>query len=276
MSVAAFALILAVAAAFAAWPVLRRSAGRARLLLAASISLFVCGVGGIAYLAIGRPALAMRDAGDTFAAQVRHLHAFPADLAAWRRLGDDYLKAGDDDDAAKAYLRAIQVARAANRTSARLYSDYGAALVGTSNTGDAERAFRFALALDPKDPVALYFMGFASAAQGRNAEAVALWRTLLDELPAGAKLRRDLAGRIAALQSKVAPDIDAMVAGLAARLKANPDDGAGWQKLVRAYVVLGDRAKALNALTDGRAAMAKNSEVLDALAVEARELGLER
>lgn len=275
MSAAIFVLIVAAAGAFAAWPVLRRKPGRARLLLAASLSLFVCGVGGIAYLAIGRPALAMRG-GDAIAAEVRHLHAYPADLAAWRRLGDAYLKAGDDDDAAKAYLRAIQVARAANRTSARLYSDYGAALVGTSNAGEAEGAFRFALALDPKDPVALYFMGFASAAQGRNAEAVALWRTLLDELPAGAKLRRDLAGRIAALQSKVAPDIDAMVAGLAARLKTDPDDGAGWQRLVRAYVVLGNRTKALEALADGRAAMAKNSEMLRALAAEARELRLER
>jgi cytochrome c-type biogenesis protein CcmH len=35
-----------------------------------------------------------------------------------------------------------------------------------------------------------------------------------------------------------------MVEGLAARLEANPDDLPGWQRLARAYVVLGEGQKA--------------------------------
>jgi cytochrome c-type biogenesis protein CcmH len=46
--------------------------------------------------------------------------------------------------------------------------------------------------------------------------------------------------------------IRGMVEGLAARLKATPDDLAGWLRLGRAYTVLGDHAKAAEAY--GRAA----------------------
>ena len=41
--------------------------------------------------------------------------------------------------------------------------------------------------------------------------------------------------------------IQSMVERLAGRLKRNPDDLAGWQRLVRAYEVLGNREKAKNA-----------------------------
>lgn len=278
MIVAVFPIVALAAAAFAVWPVLGATRGRARLLLASAIAVFVIGVGAGTYLVIGRPALAMQE--NPAAAAIRHLHAAPDDLDGWKRLGDVYLKAGADEEAAKAYLRAIQVARASGRSRAGLYSDYGAALVGLSPgvPPEAENAFRFALALNPRDPVALYFMGFAAAAQGRAAEAAALWQTLLDESPANAPYRKALAQRIAALRpaGNAAPDIDAMVARLAARLKVQPDDGEGWQRLVRSYAVLRDQAKAQAALADARAAMAKDPEALKALAAEARELGLEK
>lgn len=278
MTVSVFFVVALAATAFAVWPVLHRTSGRARLLLAAAIGVFVIGVGAGTYLVIGRPALATQES--PVVAAVRHLRAAPNDLDGWKRLGDDYLKAGADDEAAKAYLRAIQIARASGRSRAGLYSDYGAALVGLAADvpPEAQNAFRFALALNPRDPVALYFMGFAAAAQGRAAEAIALWQTLLDESPANAPYRKALAQRIATLKSadNAAPDIDAMVARLAARLKVQPDDSEGWQRLVRSYTVLRDRAKAQTALADGRAAMARNPDAVKALATEAEELGLEK
>jgi cytochrome c-type biogenesis protein CcmH len=276
VSVAILTLAVLAAVAFAAWPAWRRTTGRSRLLLAAALSLFVIGLGAGTYLMLGRPALALRE--DAIAAQVRHLRAAPGDLDGWKRLGDDYLKAGADTDAAKAYLRAIEIARATGRARAGLYSDFGAALVGRSDTvpAEAQDAFRFALALNPKDPVALYFMGFAAASQGRAAEAVALWQVLLDESPADAPYRKELAARIASLKAQGAPDIPAMVAKLASRLKAQPNDGEGWQRLVRSYVVLGDVVKARTALADARKAMAANPQALKALAAEAQELGLEK
>ena len=65
-----------------------------------------------------------------------------------------------------------------------------------------------------------------------------------------------------------------MVAGLAARLKANPDDAAGWQRLIRAYAVLGDKDKARAALSDARKAMAAQSDQIAALDAEQKQLGL--
>ncbi|HWA89555.1 MAG TPA: hypothetical protein VG889_05930 [Rhizomicrobium sp.] len=274
MTVAIFLLAAIAAAAFVVRPVFART--RARLLLSAALAVFVIGIGAGMYLAVGRPALALHD--DGTAGLVRRLHESPNDLAGWKRLGESYLRAGADDQAAKAYLRAIQVARATGKPREAPYSDYGATLVGLSPgvPAEAENAFRVALFVNPKDPVALYFMGFASAARGEAAQAIALWQALLDESPPNAPYRKGLTARIAMLKGQGTPDIDAMVAGLAARLKTQPDDAEGWQKLVRSYAVLKDMPRAQAALADARAAMAKNPDALKALAAEAKELGLEK
>jgi cytochrome c-type biogenesis protein CcmH len=65
-----------------------------------------------------------------------------------------------------------------------------------------------------------------------------------------------------------------MVAGLAARLKSNPNDGAGWQRLIRAYAVLGDRDKARATLSDARKAMAAQPDQIAALNAEQKQLDL--
>jgi cytochrome c-type biogenesis protein CcmH len=57
-----------------------------------------------------------------------------------------------------------------------------------------------------------------------------------------------------------------MVAGLAQRLTASPDDPAGWVQLVKAYSVLGDTEKRDAALKTARARYAGKPDVLDALA----------
>lgn len=288
---AIFALIVLAAGAFAAWPVIRGTPGRARLLLAASLVLFIAGIGAGVYLMVGRPALAVRalegnkvrDLNGAIAAAVRHLRAEPNDLRGWRLLGRAYLDADDGDDAIKAFVRAIQVARAGGKESAGVYSDYGMALATTTPGGavpaEAERAFAFARSLDPKDKAALYFMGLAAAGRGQYAEAARLWQLLLGELPANSPFRRQLADRMAALKATsgtAPPDVGAMVAGLAARLKSDPDDPAGWQRLIRAYAVLQDGAKARQALADARMVLARNPQALKAVAAEAKELGLEK
>ena len=48
------------------------------------------------------------------------------------------------------------------------------------------------------------------------------------------------------------PAIAAMVQGLAERLKTDPNDPAGWARLVRSYAVMRDTAKLNAALTDAR------------------------
>jgi len=119
-------------------------------------------------------------------------------------------------------------------------------------------------------------VGLAAAARGDTGKALGLWRGLLDDVPANSAVHQDLVDRIAALTARGggAPDVAAMVAGLAARLKANPNDGAGWQRLIRAYAVLGDKEKARTALSDARKAMAAQSDQIAGLNAEQKQLGL--
>ncbi len=289
LTIALFAVIASAAAAFAAWPpsrICRRRSARCQPPGSRSWSQ---GSGPRPYLELGRPTLATRtlqgrnvtDTNGAIALLVHHLHTAPGDLQGWRILGRAYLDARDGDDAVKAFTRAISLSQATGRPIAGVYSDYGMALAAISGNAmpeQAERAFRYALSLDPSDRVALFFMGQISAAHGQNADAIMLWQRLLSEMPPNSPFRQELVDDIARLNaaSGRAPDIDAMVAGLAARLKSEPDDPSGWQRLVRAYTVLGDQAKARAALADARAAMAKRADVLGALSAEAKELKLEK
>lgn len=63
--------------------------------------------------------------------------------------------------------------------------------------------------------------------------------------------------------------IDGMVAGLAAKLEETPDNPEGWIMLVRSYVVMGEQAKARDALSRATEHFAENAPVLDRLQSEA-------
>jgi cytochrome c-type biogenesis protein CcmH len=121
---------------------------------------------------------------------------------------------------------------------------------------EAQAAFRQAHALDPTMAGPRYFLARAQIAGGDVDGGLAAWRALDHDLPATDPRRAGLEQEIASVaQSRQLPDaaaqapagsggpapfIRAMVAGLAARLNASPDDPAGWARLIRAYAVLGD------------------------------------
>jgi cytochrome c-type biogenesis protein CcmH len=84
-------------------------------------------------------------------------------------------------------------------------------------------------------------------------------KVLMASLPADDGRRTALAGAIAELQGQPAAPappapaaIQGMVAGLAARLEAQPNDPEGWVRLVRSYAVLGDAARRDAALQRAR------------------------
>ena len=68
--------------------------------------------------------------------------------------------------------------------------------------------------------------------------------------------------------------INSMVEGLAQRLQENGDDLQGWQRLVRAYMVLGKRDAALQALASARKVFEGNGEALGQIDAFAKTLGL--
>ena len=287
-----FVLILVVLAAiaFALSPLLQARSLKGRGLLAAAIALFLLGIGGGTYFMLGQPYLAWRsaqgvntrDINGLIALLIKRVRQAPDDLQAWTFLARGYMAAGDAGDAAKAYGHAVALADRTGHPDAGLDALYGEALVAANNgdVGDeAEAAFRVALKLNPKDQASRFFLGQALAAHGDKQGALALWTALLAEAPDNSPLHQTLVDRIALLTAQGgaggAPDPKAMVAGLAARLKDNPDDAAGWQRLIRAYTVLGERAQAQDALTAARKTFSAKKDVLTALDAEAKDLKLD-
>jgi cytochrome c-type biogenesis protein CcmH len=66
-----------------------------------------------------------------------------------------------------------------------------------------------------------------------------------------------------------------MVARLADRLRADSADVEGWVRLVRAYVVLGDRDKAKSAAADAKRALAQRPDDIKRIDDLVKGLGLE-
>ena len=281
-----FAGIAAVALAFACWP-LWRTTTKGGAVLVASLALFMIAIATGAYMFVGHPDLAQRslekpdtkDARALVTTLAWRMRQNPGDPRGWFVLGRGYLFLQDAQDAAAAFRRAVPLVSPAERPA--MLSAYGEALTLAAQgdvTPDAEAAFRAALAGDPKDVKARFYLGQAYAERRDSVHALALWRSLLADTPPNAPWRGILLDRIAILSgmTQAQPNIAMMVAGLAERLKHAPNDPDGWQRLVKSYVVLGDTDKAHAALADARRVFAGNGTELAALGAEARDLKLEK
>jgi cytochrome c-type biogenesis protein CcmH len=276
-----FAFLALVAIGFAVWPLLRAPSLRGRMLLIGALATLVLGLSLGSYVLLGSPALALRTLAGPSNDDIRGLVSVlarrvldrPNDARGWTLLGRGYLTLNDPSDAAAAFRRGLAVTPPAQR--GELLSAYAEALTLASNGAVgpvAEAAFNDALKSNPHDLAARFYLGQAAAQRGDNARASALWSSLLPDLHADNPLHDLLLNRLAMIraQSGKSPDINAMVEGLAARLKSHPADAAGWQRLVRAYSVLGERDKAQRALADGRAALKTDAPGLAALNAEAK------
>jgi len=263
---------------------------RARPVLAGAAGSAVLVLAGAAYFGTGAPSLALRDlegpaAGDTralIATLAARIRETPDDPRGWALLGRGYLAFGRPKDSAAAFARAVAIVRTdGGAAEPRLLSDYGEALAAHAGgvTREAEAVFAEAHAGDPAALAPRFYLGLAHADRGERDAALALWRDLLADTPPSAPWRRMLVDRIAVLSAGEggAPDagaIRAMVDGLAQRLNDNPDDAEGWLRLVRSYAVLGEEAKARDALSSAYGAMAGNAEARTKLDTLARELDL--
>ncbi|MDR3507413.1 MAG: tetratricopeptide repeat protein, partial [Caulobacteraceae bacterium] len=134
---------------------------------------------------------------------------------------------------------------------------------------DAVKAFQHAAQIDPAAPTPRYYLARAQIAGGDVAGGLAAWRALDRDLPPSDPRRQaldqDIAvvaqthalPRAAVAQAGPAPGqqafIRSMVAALAARLQAQPNDPEGWARLIRSYAVLGDTADHDAALARARA-----------------------
>ena len=281
-----FAVVALIAIAFAAVPLWRKAKGKARALLLAAVALFMLAIGGGTYVLLGRPHLALREAqglesrdvGALVPYLIQRVREKPNDTRAWRYLAQAYMSANDARDAAKALAREIALVGKGDPT---LNAAYGEALV-LENRGtvpaEAEEAFNDALKIDPHSAPARFYLGLAKASRNDRTGALALWQSLLADIPTDAPLHQMLVDRIAMLTSQApggAPNPRAMVDMLAARLKADPNDALGWVRLMKAYTVLGETEKARRALADARKAFPNNQDAQTAFTTAAKALKIQ-
>ena len=224
-----------------------------------------------------------------------HLARNPNDGAGWEVIAPVYLRLGRFSDAVMARKKAI----ALNGDSPTRESDLGEALVAAADgvvTDEAKLAFQRAVAGDANNPKARYFIGLADEQDGNRDEAAKQWRALLDQGPADAPwkdlVRAALARVTSASPLSVGPNagdiaaaenmpeaqraemIRGMVQRLADRLHADGKDVDGWMRLVRSYVMLGEREKARDAAADARRALSGEPDKINRIDDLVNGLGL--
>lgn len=109
----------------------------------------------------------------------------PSSAEGWRLLGWTYSQASRPADAVRAYRRATEI----DPGKADLWAALGEAMVLAGQQGfpdEARAAFGKALALDPKNVGARFFLGAAKAESGDAKGAIDDWIALLDDAPADA------------------------------------------------------------------------------------------
>jgi cytochrome c-type biogenesis protein CcmH len=232
---------------------------------------------------------------DNLVAQVEaHLEKNPTDGRGWSVLAPVLVRLGRYDDAVRALRNSITY----NGDSAERRSDLGEALIGSAGgvvTTEAKAEFERAIAQNPDEPKAGYFLGLAAEQDGRSTDAAAIWRAMLAKAAPDAPWRPLVQAALVRVGGPAPPalsketmaaakdmnetDRGAMISGmvdrLATRLKQNGDDVEGWLRLIRAYMVMGSRDKAVGASSDARQAVANDAERLRQLNEGLKNLGLD-
>lgn len=224
----------------------------------------------------------MPDIAQMVAGLEARLAAAPEDLEGWLMLGRSKAVLGEQPGAVAAYRKAQGLAPEDPRVLAGL----GESLVANAGgvvTPEAKQLFGRLQELEPAEPRAPFYLGWAEAQAGDYQAALERWRALLAAAPADApwRPRVEEAVRSAAQELRLDPDavlaaipvppptpdaapqpspeevarlqamppeerdkmIRGMVEQLAARLEADGSDPLGWLRLAQAYEVLKEPEK---------------------------------
>ncbi len=233
----------------------------------------------------------------------------PEDGRGWDVIGPVYLRDGRFAEARAAFARAIQLL---GETPRRLLGLAESAIRASEGrvTDEARAAFEKVLKAEPDRVEPRLWLAIGREQNGELKQAADEYRALLATAAPDAPWRATVVERLAAIapgQAAGAPTgagsmpaavpergptaddaaaaasmtpeqrqqmISGMVASLHARLKTNGRDPAGWQRLLRAYAVLGDVPKAKAALAEARAALVEDKPALASIDALATEIGL--
>lgn len=241
------------------------------------------------------------------------LEATPDDAEGWRMLGWSYFNVGRYKESAEAYGKAIALAPGEALYQAA-YGEAQVMAASGFVTPAALKAFDAAISAGADDPRPHFFKALAMDQSGDPARAIDAWIELANSAPNGtdwkdgliqrikersAEAGVDISGRlksegsndfaglkapqpskeqVAAAMAMPSDDrqamIEGMVARLAARLAADPNDAEGWIRLIKSRIALGDGAAAKSDLERALAAFESRPEESARIAQEARALGV--
>jgi len=272
--------------------------GRRILVLGA---VAACLGGTLLYLDIGRPGLpddpyqvpGLRDQAGKEGPDLNklvdrltaHLADNPEDMEGWQHFRRAAPSLDRQADLSRALLDATR-ARPDDPSLAMLYAESLILLGEGQITPAADLALTRVAALAPDMPALSYYRALGMIQNGEMGAAREELRSLLARSPADAPWRDEVERQIArterALNMASGPNSEAgaaisamsdedrqaairtMVEGLAARMEGEPENLEGWQRLARAWQVLGEQDKAVAAWSHVRDLAEKDGDV-DAL-----------
>jgi len=263
------------------------------------------------YLAHGSPGMpsspfaartaarAQAEVADLIAKVEARLSKEPQDGKGWEVIAPVYLKLSRFRDAATAYTNAARLQGESVKLLAGLAE---ASILGSDGivTEEARSAYEKILKIEPGRVEARFWLAMAKEQDGRLADALADYSTLLKEAPPDAAYRppldmriKEVSRRMATVASEpagpTATDIEAaaklspearaqmistMVDGLAQRLKRDGKNLPGWRRLIQSYKALDRIDDARAALAEARRQLAGDSAALADLSRLAEQLGL--
>ena len=290
--------------AAASAPMAPTAAPRNRLAAAALIAVGLPAIAFPLYAFLGQPRMsdqplasrnvAPRTNGEieaAVAAVEARLIAKPDDGKGWAVIAPVYMRLERYGDASHAYAEALRL----DGEDPLRRAAYGEALVAAAGgvvTEEARQAFDRALAEQPGQPQARFYLALGAEQDGKKAEAISAYEQLVAGSPADAPWLGVVRARLASLKGEPAPAeastgasaaaipeaqrpmIEGMVSRLAARLAGNGGNVDEWSRLIRAYTVLHEADKAKAALADARKALAPDPNAVASLDALAHDLGL--
>lgn len=230
----------------------------------------------------------------------------PQDAEGFRMLGWSHTMTGHPERALEPFRQALALAPA----RADIHEGFGEALAGVAGgavTPEAHEQFSKAIALDPKDARARFFLGKWQAQNGKEREALDAWIALANEGPPDAnwqgevrneidrvaqKLGVDTGKRLktapaaqktvqaetggtlatpAAAQMTMTPE---MVDSQLAEVRADPHNPDGWIALMQAHLATGERNKAIGDVVSARLSLASDRVAVERINAAARQAGL--
>ncbi|MDN5506267.1 MAG: c-type cytochrome biogenesis protein CcmI, partial [Comamonas sp.] len=164
----------------------------------------------------------------------RRLEEQPQNLPGWVMLARSYETLELFDAAAQAYRRALQEAQRSamdEEVQARLWADLADALAsaqGGDLDGEAGKAIKQALMLQPDQPKALALAGSAAVRHGKLDEAQKNWQALLRQLEPGSDMALRVQDDLLKLEALASEDRSSITAKTAAAPKSRLSGELRW------------------------------------------------